>query len=116
LPWAAVYLTRGAAAIEQTTGKGAAMDVKSAVARAIASLHEVYGEADLSGLRLEEVELSDDGALWHIALSFLAEVPPEERSGLLAELRTPNLARQYKILSVSSSTGKVNSMKIRVPA
>lgn len=95
------------------------MDVKSAVARAIGFLQEVYGEAKLPGLRLEEVELSDDGSLWHITLSFLAEVPPEERSVLdreLGALRKPNVARQYKILSVSSSTGEVHSMKIRVPA
>jgi len=95
------------------------MDVKSAVARAIAFLHEVYGEADLPGLRLEEVELSEDGALWHITLSFLAEVPPEERSRLdmvLDDIKPKPAARQYKILSVSSSTGKVHSMKIRVPA
>ena len=86
------------------------------MARAIGFLHEVYGEADLPGLRLEEVELSDDGALWHITLSFLAEVPPEERRGLQELGISKPVARQYKILSVSSSTGEVHSMKIRVPA
>lgn len=58
---------------------------------------------DIRDIALEEIELSDDGSLWFITLSFR-----EERS------KIPSIAPlKYKIFKVKRDTGEVVAMKIR---
>ena len=54
-----------------------------------------------SEIRLEEVELSDDGRHWFITLSFVRAMV------------VYNDERIYKIFKVSLETGEIESMKIR---
>ncbi|MHC4400259.1 MAG: hypothetical protein ACYTG0_11330 [Planctomycetota bacterium] len=82
--------------------------VKEAVANAVHFLQDVYEKQAFQDVRLEEIELSEDEDIWHVTLSF--ERP---RGGPIpAALGLPG-NREYKTMAVSSSTGDVQSMKIR---
>lgn len=88
--------------------------VKNAVAQAMQYLVDLLAERKPSGLRLEEVELSEDGAQWLITLSFLEIQSVEEQSPIAkAMLQTPLMTRVYKQIRLDSETGKFISMRIR---
>jgi len=84
------------------------IDVKQAVSSAVSFISDVYADAGLSDLRLEEAELSENGDLWQITLSYLIRTDPGE-----LQLALGLQGREYKIVSVDSRTGKFRSMKIR---
>jgi len=87
------------------------IEVKRSVAEALHFLQEMLEGEGLTDVRLEEVELSDDGSLWHITLSFLRRPP---QSDLVSALGLPQ--REYKMITMSSDTGEMRSMKITAPA
>ena len=87
------------------------IDVKQAVANALKFLLDMYGEQKVLSPRLEEVELSEDGNVWYVTVSFLTEATaPDLVSALSGSSR---LDRQYKVLTVWANDGNVRSMKIR---
>jgi len=81
------------------------IDVKQAAQSAASFVYELYRDKGASDVRLEEVELVEDGKFWLITLSF----QPPPTIGVL--LQKPS--RQYKTLKVDAETGQVLSMKIR---
>jgi hypothetical protein len=88
------------------------IDVKQAVATAIDSLKNFYGEPQ--DLLLEEVDRSEDGKYWLITLGF--SIPPpvspaNKLQQISVALRPPQ--RVYKVFQVDAKTGKFVSMKIR---
>ncbi len=82
------------------------IDVKTAVESAnryFRSLAGMIGSInELSNIRLEEVELSDDKRYWLITLGF----DRSDRSILSSD-------REYKLFKINSETGEVEAMKIR---
>jgi len=76
------------------------IDVKIATNQAINYLKDIYKEG--KSIRLEEVELSEDGKFWFITLSFVFE-----------DVLFASPQRVYKLLKVSSEDGQVMAMKIR---
>jgi hypothetical protein len=88
------------------------IEVKQAVANAVRFLRELYGEEALEDVRLEEVEVSEDENVWCITLGFCFPDGGSASSDLAAALSLPP-EREYKIVTVSASTGDVRSMKIR---
>lgn len=84
--------------------------VKEAVQAAIVYLKDLPISEDLSDLRLEEVEQSDDEKYWLITLGFY--VPATAGNGPIGEF-LPRHIRKYKLFKVDAKTGKVRSMKIR---
>ena len=91
------------------------LDVKQAIAIAVRYVTELLGGEPIADVRLEEVELSEDGAVWNVTLSLLRE--PRFSQGNVAsamlQVIAPKLERLYKVLAVDSNTGAVKSMKIR---
>lgn len=96
------------------------IDLKTAVSAAtnyLESLQDIVG--NLGGLRLEEVELSEDKKYWLITLGF--DVSTKSRNPLGINftpegslMRETNLlTREYKLFKVNSETGEVEAMKIR---
>ncbi len=81
------------------------MDVKQATQSAWNYLINLYGD-QVSNLRLEEVELSDDGQYWLITLSY------QHASHIQAILK-PDIQRQYKVFKMKATDGEIVSMKIR---
>lgn len=86
---------------------------KTAVENSLAFATSLLG--DLAGLRLEEVELSDDGHHWIITLSFVRPTAgvPVTSQGRLASLIPDSVEREYKTFRIDVSDGAVQSMKIR---
>lgn len=96
------------------------INVKEAVRIAVEYVRELYAPEQLDDLRLEEVELSDDGKHWFITLGFAApelkrqQRQPEPPGGsVLSLLRPQTLEREYKVVKINARSGDVQSMKIR---
>lgn len=100
------------------------IDVKQAVLNASTALGEFYSGQVLTGVQLEEVELSDDEKSWFITIGFYLEEPRPPMSpvsgpasALQQMFLRPEYKRQFKIFKVDTETGRVVSMKIRpIPA
>jgi hypothetical protein len=94
------------------------INVKQAVAAAIAFIQEIYS-SNLPELLLEEVSLSEDGKIWLITLGFSRERP---KTGIEREFQRiypfddPKFIRVYKTIEVDAETGEAKRMKIRDPA
>ena len=84
-------------------------NVREAVGIAFRFADEVLAQQKLVEPRLEEVEASQDGELWHVTISFVRE------PAKLAEMLEP-MIREYKVVTVRAQDGQVQSMKIRQPA
>ena len=80
------------------------IDVKQAAQSASGFFWELYRDEGTTDVRLEEVELVEDGKFWLITLSF----QPLPTINLLQKQ-----SRQYKTFKVDAQTGQVLSMKIR---
>lgn len=89
------------------------IDVKEAVAAAKESLlflQNVVEPTTLTELRLEEVELSEDGYYWLVTLGY--DRPVTKSTSPLSQLMS-DARREYKLFKVRVETGEVESMKIR---
>jgi len=91
------------------------LDVRQAVAIAASYLTDLLAGEPIADVRLEEVELSEDEAVWNVTLSLLRE--PRLSSGNAAspmlQVIAPKLERLYKIVVIDANSGAVKSMKIR---
>jgi hypothetical protein len=87
------------------------INVKEAVKAAHAFARDMYADAELERLQLEEVELSDDERTWHVTLGWTD--PAVTGTALPGLLTGPGLPRIYKTFEVDADTGRVRSMKIR---
>lgn len=85
------------------------VDIKQAAQAAEAFARSLYDERGLPKLRIEEVDLSEDGRAWEITLGW--DDPAPGAPGLVTlGFSTP---RVYKTFRVDSASGEVKSMKIR---
>jgi hypothetical protein len=91
--------------------------VRDAVRKAAEYLQELYSYIDttLPNLRLEEVDLSDDGSQWLITFGFTAAETDVESNPLLGALggTATRTRREYKVIAIDARTGEPLSMKIR---
>ena len=77
-------------------------------------LYKDYGVGEVDPITLEEVELTDDERFWLITLGMYRSALPTPTSPI--ETFVSALAKRervYKIVKIHSSSGKVQSMKIR---
>jgi hypothetical protein len=92
------------------------LDVKSAAQIAMGHVADLF--KDQGGTRellLEEAELSDDGKLWNITVSFLRPADPSYTL-MGARLGGEKLGRVYKTVSLVADTGEVRAVRIRALA
>ena len=87
------------------------IDVKQAVRSAEDYARELFDDENLRHLRLEEVELSEDGRQWKVTLGWVE--PAVAKPGLMINGAVHRLPRVYKLFEVDAETGSVSSMKIR---
>jgi hypothetical protein len=82
------------------------LDVKQATKLATAYLINLYDQqlSTSDAVRLEEVELTEDGKYWLITLSF----NPANPAAIIFPPR-----REYKVFRINAETGELQSMKIR---
>ena len=94
------------------------IDPRNAVKRAtdyLDQMKDLIGQ-NLNNLRLEELELSDSRLFWLVTLGYDIPYKPSGVEKLMNQsyLSEETLyRREYKIFSVDSQTGQVQSMKIR---
>jgi len=84
------------------------LDVKEAVRVATEYIQTLFSEKQIPELRLEEVEMSEDGKFWDVTMSFVVR----EATAYLS-LGDSAKTREYKVFKVNAETGQVQSMKIR---
>ncbi len=102
---------------EQTPPPGPSIGVKDAVRRAAEYVQELYSYTDtqLLNLRLEEVDLSEDGSQWLITFGFTPSEVDTKSTSILGSLggAAVQTRREYKVIAIDSRTGEPLSMKIR---
>lgn len=93
------------------------IDVKAAVAKAMAYLGELYDTSKFREILLEEVEKSPDDKFWLVTLGYSR--PLEAASTDLLKAIAPafgvstKYTREYKVFAIDANNGEVRSMKIR---
>ena len=83
---------------------------REAVEKAEEFVRNLYPKEELTGLRLEAIELNKKETDWLVTLSFIPRVysdEPQDGGSLLGPAYVPRL---YKEVSVRSSDGFVSSM------
>ena len=91
------------------------VDLKAAVANAVAFAKDTLGPERTANIRLEEIESSTHNSrqVWIITLSnALVEEGPVALKAAAAEMGAYS-EREYKVFTVTKETGEVLSMKIR---
>lgn len=93
-----------------------ALTVHDAVKSASFHLESLLGP--VKDVRLEEVELSDDGRWWFVTLGYYRPdarpVPSTAMNDLLGTAGT--VPREYKVFTVDADNGVVKAMKMRKTA
>jgi hypothetical protein len=81
------------------------IDVKDAVRRAFAFTKDFQDVMNATSLTLEEVELSGDGKVWLVTLSYFDSAEAFE-----ANLTGADRRRRYKLLRIDADSGQVLGM------
>ncbi len=93
------------------------IEVKQAVETAANYLADLFADEDISDIRLEEVELSEDSQTWHVTLSFLrrrkATGQPLVDALRVGSVGGAQMDRDFKVLALRATDGQVTSLKIR---
>ncbi|CCF85538.1 hypothetical protein [Nitrolancea hollandica] len=96
------------------TAAQSGVTVKEAVRLARAYLLDLFENESLPNLRLEEVELSDDGSHWLVTYGFTASEKDIEQPLFKGfGPSTTRTRRDYKIIKINAQTGEPVSMTIR---
>ena len=105
------------AELKQPRASSRKIDAKQAAALSLEYFKELFPDARISNVALEEVELVEDENCWLITLGY-DEPVGRTRSSVplnksLTDLFGVPLARKFKVFKVDARTGKVISMRIR---
>ena len=92
------------------------LGVHDAVKSATFHLESLLG--NVSDLRLEEVELSDDGRWWFVTLGYYRPDARPLPSNVINDMlgNSGGIPREYKVFTVDAETGQVKAMKMRKSA
>ena len=85
------------------------MKVQEAVEKAVIALKDAFFDEEFHDLKLEEVELGDDGNAWYITLGFDRSVDLASISATLGS----KWRRVYKVVKLNSETGEAEFIKMR---
>ena len=88
------------------------MDVKEAVRTAKAYLVDLFEDEQITNVGLEEVLFDEESAVWRITIGFSRSW--DLKGPLSVTMAGASPDRSYKMLSISDTTGKVESLKDRV--
>ena len=100
------------AEMKQPRTMGKKVDAKQAARLSLDYFNELFPNAVISNVALEEVELLEDENCWLITLGF-DEPLRHKPLAAINVFGPPPPARQFKIFKVDTKTAKVISMKIR---
>lgn len=91
------------------------IDVKEAVRIAFENFKNLYESMEYRNLKLEEVEIFPDDKYWTITLGYDAPKAKGPKPQGLATLFPEIQKREYKEFKIDAESGRMLSMKIRVP-
>jgi hypothetical protein len=83
------------------------IDVTQAVRTAKEYVAGLFSSENISDIRLEGVELSDDEKFWHVTVGFLRA--KELSGGLVSALHRE---RDYKQVKINAETGEVRALNM----
>lgn len=91
------------------------LDAKQAAKLALKYFTDLFPDAKISDVALEEVEFSEDENYWLITLGYVPQTAPAPQinKSLVTLFGPPSSARKYKVFKVDARNGKVISMRIR---
>ena len=92
------------------------MDVMEAVRAGRAYIEGVFADEDTGDTRLEEVEYDNGKHVWNITFSFLRPTGLVSTADVLLPTLskgTRNVRRDYKVVTVDSSSGQATSIRHR---
>lgn len=84
------------------------IDVKDAVRIAMAAIRELYSDAQVPQLTLEEAELGKDGKLWVVIVSFARPFAKSTIEAMTGQTATTT----YKKLEIDAESGLVRAVKM----
>ena len=87
--------------------------VKEAAGIALEYVAQLYAGDDLKQLRLEEIEPADEGAMWHVTVSWLESALLPGAGGFFGGKSPEPTPRVYKLLKIDADAGNVISLHIR---
>lgn len=90
------------------------VSLKEAVSAAMSAVEDLYKGQPVTGMLLEEIELTEDEHYWLITVGFDIKKDSVPLTPLDAlALPKSELERKYKIFKIDSEQGNVVSMKMR---
>jgi hypothetical protein len=89
------------------------IDAKVAAKLALEYFNELFPNAAVSNVALEEVEFLEEENCWLITLGLDGPVRNNKTLTAVNLFGPPSPTRQFKIFKVNAKTGRVISMKIR---
>lgn len=84
------------------------LEPKQAIALAKAYVADLFGDEDVTSIRLEELRFDDEHEQWRVTVGFERLPPPLVVNGLSLELGQP--AREYKVVAIRDDTARVVSV------
>lgn len=101
---------------QNTAESRSIIDVRQAARIARDYVKHVFTDEAISGIQLEEIELSEDEKYWYVTIGFDTNRLAEETSfgGIVTyPFGKSKYIRDYKLVTVRASDGEVESVKIR---
>ena len=91
------------------------MDVKQAVRKAVEYIADIYADADIKHVDVEEIAFDEAADAWKITIGFFRRWDqPTGASELLARVESRQWKnRTFKVLQINDSDGRVVSMRHR---
>ena len=89
------------------------MEIKEVVEKAVEAINQIYGDT-ISGIMLEEIQLSSANTKWLVTLSFTREKSLKDSPGIVfPSINISNYERVYKQIEIGAKDGKFIGMTIR---
>ncbi len=90
------------------------MDVKEAVRRAVEYVEDIYADANITDVDVEEIAFDDAQYAWKITIGFFRRWGPTNVERALGRIEARQWKnRTFKVVQINDSNGRVVSMTHR---
>ncbi|MDE0206296.1 MAG: hypothetical protein OXP66_09755 [Candidatus Tectomicrobia bacterium] len=90
------------------------MDVKQAVRKAIHYVTDIYADAKIKDVDVEEIVFDDARNAWKITVGFFRQWSPEKLAQVLGHIESRQWKnRTFKVVEINDGDGRVVSMTHR---
>ena len=105
---------QGRCAAGQVGCSGGQMDVKQAVRRAVEYVTDIYADANITDVDVEEIAFDDAQNAWKITIGFFRRWSPTNVERALGRLEAMQWKdRTFKVIQINDGDGRVVSMTHR---